>query len=248
MKVSVVSLRRKEQFTLIELLVVIAIIAILAAMLLPALSRARMKARSISCTNNLKQIGLMQLMYCDMFDGRFCPLTISLDDGSWGYDAWHAGSNGRPGILSANAGEGRGAEDSKVYQCPEASEYTAAYTAAFAGYGYNECLGFDSYNPTRRPLIDSIKNPSGIMMNADGGYRDGNKYEIADYLRAPLAGNGGFGALNSYGTIDFRHGKCANSVYVDGHAGASGNIYVVNGVGDGIRTGFLSKDNSAYEP
>ena len=76
-------MKMKKNFTLIELLVVIAIIAILAAMLLPALQQARERGRTTSCLSNVKQLQSARIMYCDANNDWALPYTINLGDTSF---------------------------------------------------------------------------------------------------------------------------------------------------------------------
>ncbi len=191
--------RKSGGFTLIELLVVIAIIAILAALLLPALNRARDSAVSVKCLGNLKQMAILTHRYMEEFNTGLPYYSYAFKKTS--SNDYYIGKT-LPEYYGCRSGL------NTISVCPAESTFVDALTYSqpkLSTYGFNnEYYGSDVYSRKE------IKNPSQVMMNAENtGYRT----QVDFYALNSTTGS-------PHARIQFRHnGKMStNATFVDGHA------------------------------
>lgn len=215
-------MRRPAAFTLIELLVVIAIIAVLAAMLLPALNRAKAQARTAICINNQRQMGLMMHLYADEYNDYLPPARMDVSLPPFGTDnRWfitqllpYMGN----GVYSSQQGTLKVKTD--IFWCPESTKpyaqdplrgYFSLLAIPRISYGVNTVLSGIISNPPLNPPVPYgfpkhiIRKPDRWIVLADCV-----NWQLAEWTDYPASVSDNRPAYE-------RHNMRANLLLLDGH-------------------------------
>lgn len=197
----------KRAFTLIELLVVIAIIALLLAILMPSLRKARDQAKGVTCRNNLRQIGLAFNLYTEDYEGKF-----PRNGGVWIVK-----------FLPYIGGQGDDDEDYRemgVYNCPgyPNKEQTLDYVINSWKDGNTEQIGYSPVSDFHRPatkvfLADNEDAPSRPIIRRDGGLGGRGEFDVWHPRHLPT------GTAQNRRVAKARHRDGCNVAFMDGGSG-----------------------------